>query len=92
MKKFCVVYFGYTPPSEINKFATDVSKEIRNACLLNKNIIRLTKIRIHVLLAGDAKAQTIIAKIFEKVQLKFQRYLVHIDFFNKEMFNRCQVE
>ena len=92
MKKFCVVYFGYTPPSEINKFATDVSKEIRNACLLNKNIIRLTKIRIHVLLAGDAKAQTIIAKIFKKVQLKFQQYLVHIDFFNKEMFNHCQVE
>ena len=92
MKKFCVVYFGYTPPSETNKFATDVSKEIRNACLLNKSIIRLTKIRLHVLLAGDAKAQTIIAKFFEKVQLKFQRYLVHIEFFNKEMFNRCQVE
>ena len=92
MKKFCIVYFGYTPPSEINKFATDVSKEIRNACLVNKNIIRLTKIWIHVLLAGDAKEQTIIAKIFEKVQLKFQRYLVHIDFFNKEMFNHCQVE
>ena len=91
MKKFCVVYFGYTPPSEINKFVTNVSK-IRNACLLNKNIIRLTKIRLHVLLAGDAKVQTIIAKIFEKVQLKFQQYLVHIDFFNKEMFNCCQVE
>ena len=84
MKKFCVVYFGYTRPSEINKFATDVSKEIRNACLLNKNIIRLTKIWLHVLLVGDAKAQTIITKIFEKVQLKFQQYLVHIDFFNKE--------
>ena len=92
MQKFCVVYFGYTPPSEINKFVTDVLKEIRNACLLNKNIIRLTKIRIHVLLVSDAKAQTIIAKIFEKVQLKFQWYLVHIDFFSKEMFNRCQVE
>ena len=91
MKKFCIVYFGYTPPSEINKFATDVSK-IRNVCLLNKNIIRLTKIRLHVLLAGDTKAQTIIAKFFEKVQLKFQQYLVHIDFFNKEMFNYCQVE
>ena len=86
------MYFGYTLPSEINKFATDVSKEIRKACSLNKNIIRLTKIRVHVLLVGDAKAQTIIAKIFKKVQLKFQRYLIHIDFFNKEMFNRCQVE
>ena len=92
MKKFCVVYFGYTLPSKINKFATDVLKEIRNVCLLNKNIIRLTKIEIHVELAGDAKAQTIIAKNFEKVQLKFQQYLVHIDIFNKEMFNRCQVE
>ena len=92
MKKFCIVYFGYTLPSEINKFVTDVSKEIRNACLLNKNIIRLTKIRLHVLLVGNTKAQTIIAKFFEKVQLKFQWYLVHIDFFNKEMFNHCQVE
>ena len=60
--------------------------------LTDKNIIRLTKIQLHVLLAGDVKAQTIIAKIFEKVQLKFQRYLVHINFFNKEMFNWCNVE
>ena len=71
MTKFCLVYFGYKPPSEINKFATDVSKEIKNVCLLNKNIIRLTKIRLHVLLAGDAKAQTIIAKIFEKCSSSF---------------------
>ena len=92
MTKFCLVYFGYKPPSEINKFVTNVSNEIKNACLLNKNIIRLTKIRLHVLLAGDAKAQTIIAKIFKKVQLKFQHYLVHINFFNKEMFNHCNVE
>ena len=92
MSKFCLVYFGYKLPSEINKFVTNVCNEIKNACLLNKNIIRLTKIRLHVLLAGDAKVQTIIEKIFEKAQLKFQHYLVHIDFFNKEMFNRCNIE
>ena len=92
MTKFCFVYFGYKPPSEVNKFATNVCQEIKNACLLNKNIIRLTKIQLHVLLSGDAKAQKIIEKIFEKVQLKFQHYLVHIDFFNKEMFNCCNTE
>ena len=91
MKKFCVVYFGYTPPSEINKFVTDVSKEIRNVCLLNKNIIRLTKIRIHVLLVGDAKVQTIMQK-FSKSPAQVSAVLSSYRFFNKERFNHCQVE
>ena len=55
------------------------------------DLIRLTKIRLHALLAKDMKAQDIISAVFEKIQLKFQRYLVHIDYFNKEMFNKCQV-
>ena len=43
--------------------------------------IRLAKIRLHVLLSGDVKGQ-----------LKFQHYLVHINFFNKEMFSHCNIE
>ena len=55
------------------------------------DLIHLTKIHLHALLAKDMKAQDIISAVFEKIQLKFQRYLVHIDYFNKEMFNKCQV-
>ena len=92
MSKFTLIYFGYTPNGTINKQSNDPCSEIKKACLLNQEIIRLTKIRLHVLLSGDFKAQDVIAKVFEKVQIKFQKYLVHIDFFNKEMFNRCNVE
>ena len=92
MSKFTIVYFGYTPTGKIDKMSKDPCDEIKKACLLNQEIIRLTKIRVHVLLSADSKAQQVIAKVFEKVQLKFQKYLVHFDFFNKEMFNRCNVE
>ena len=88
MMRFTRVYFGYEYPHSINTFASDVSQEIKKACLYNQEVMRITKVRVSVLLRNDHKAQDIIAHIFRKIQ----KYLVFIDFFNKEMYNKCNVE
>ena len=54
--------------------------------------MRITKVRVSVLLHNDHKVQHIITHIFRKIQDKLQKYLVFIDFFNKEMYNKCNVE
>ena len=91
MSQFTTIFFGYKHAIVIDKNAPNVAEEINKACDANLELIRITKIRLHALLANDVKAQDIISAVFEKIQLKFQRYLVHIDYFNKEMFNKCQV-
>ena len=91
MCRFTNVFFGYKHAIVINKYCPNVTEELKKACDANMDLIRLTKIHLHALLAKDMKAQDIISAVFEKIQLKFQRYLVHIDYFNKEMFNKCQV-
>ena len=91
MSRFTTVFFGYKHAIVIDKNAPNVTEEINKACDANVELIRITKIHLHALLANDVKAQDIISAVFEKIQLKFQRYLVHIDYFNKEMFNKCQV-
>ena len=88
---FTNVFFGYKHAIVINKYCPNVTEEIKKACDANMDLIHLTKIHLHALLAKDMKAQDIISTVFEKIQLKFQCYLVHIDYFNKEMFNKCQV-
>ena len=92
MRHFTRVYFGYICPHSINTFASDISEEIKKACLYNQEVMRIAKVRVNVLLHNDHKAQDIIADIFLKIQDKLQKYLVFIDFFNKEMYNKCNVE
>ena len=92
MTCFTRVYFGYEYPHSINTFALDISEEIKKACLYNQEVMRITKVHVSVLLRNDHKAQDIIAHIFRKIQDKLQKYLVFIDFFNKEMYNKCNVE
>ena len=92
MMHFTRVYFCYEYPHSINTFASDVSQEIKKACLYNQEVMRITKVHVSVLLCNDHKAQDIIAHIFRKIQDKLQKYLVFIDFFNKEMYNKCNVE
>ena len=92
MTNFTRVYFGYEYPHSINTFASDISEEIKKACLYNQEVMRITKVHVSVLLRNDHKAQDIIAHIFCKIQDKLQKYLVFIDFFNKEMYNKCNVE
>ena len=92
MMRFTHVYFGYEYPHSINTFTSDISEEIKKACLYNQEVMRITKVRVSVLLRNDHKAQDIIAHIFHKIQDKLQKYLVSIDCFNKEMYNKCNVE
>ena len=86
------VYFGYKKTSNLNKFSEEPCEEIIKTCLYLEDICRIAKTRISVLLHDDPRSQDILAKIMEKFQDKIQKYLVHIDFFNKEMYNRCSVE
>ena len=92
MTRFTRVYFGYKYPHSINTFASDISEEIKKACLYNQEVMRITKVCVSVLLHNNHKAQDIIAHIFHKIEDKLQKYLVFIDFFNKEMYNKCNVE
>ena len=89
---FSDVCFDYKAPGNLNKFAHDIEKQLETACTLNQNIIRLIKIRLHVCLSTNAKAHKTIEAVLAKVQLKLQRYLVHIDYFNKRMYDFCRVE
>ena len=56
MTHFTRVYFGYEYPHSINTFASDVSQEIKKkACLYNQEVMRITKVRVSVLLCNDQK-------------------------------------
>ena len=92
LSHFTNVCFDYKAPGSVNKFANDIEKELVNGCILNQNIIRLIKIRLHVCFSSNAKAQKTLESVLSKVQLKLQRYLVHIDYFNKRMYDFCRVE
>ena len=92
MQNFFVTFFGHKVQENINRSPRNVPHEIQKACSLNLEIIRLTKIRLHVMLVKNAQAQETIERIFEKVQFKFQRYLISINYFNKEMLKRCNIE
>ena len=92
MQNFFLTFFGWKPQEDINKSPNKLPHEIQKACSLNMEIIRLTKIRLHVMLFKNAQAQETIERIFEKVQYKLQRYLISINYFNKEMLKRCNVE
>ena len=92
MNRYNNVYFGYKKEGTLNKFSPDPCEEIIKSCLYLQDICRITKTRISVLLRNDERSQDILAKILQKFQEKIQKYLIHIDFFNKEMYNRCAVE
>ena len=92
LSHFANVCFDYKSPGNLNKFSAAIENELETACTLNQNIIRLIKIRLHVCVTHNEKAQKTIEAVLSKVQLKFQRYLVHIDYFNKRMYDFCRVE
>ena len=92
LSKFTEVYFGYTYPGVINKFAKDCDAEIKQGCVFVQELCRIIKIRVSVLLRTDVKSQEIIHYILRKVTSKLQAFLVHIDYWNKEMYNMCYVD
>ena len=92
MSCFTEVFFNHKPLANLDKFSSNVVGEIQKATDQNQDLLRLTKIKIHVLLVKNSKAQEIIETVLSKVQTKLQRYLVHIDYFNKRMYDFCRVE
>ena len=56
LSKFTDVYFGYTYPGVINKFAEDCDAEIKQGCVFVQELCRIIKIRVSVLLRTDVKS------------------------------------
>ena len=92
MSHFTEVFFNHKPLANLDKFSSNVAGEIQKATDQNQDLLRLMEIKIHVLLVKNSKAQEIIETVLSKVQTKLQRYLVHIDYFNKRIYNFCSVE
>ena len=86
------VYFGYKKTADLSKFSEEPCEEIIKSCVYLQDICHIAKTHISVLLRDDPRSQDILAKIMQKFQDKIQKYLVHIDFFNKEMYKCCMVE
>ena len=87
-EKFVDVYIQYKYPNDLNHFATDSVSEILKVCDCLKDIMKMVKVRVSVIFRKNAKANHIIKSICFKAIAKFQKYLIQIDFFNKEMFRR----
>ena len=92
MSHFTDVFFNHKSATNLDKFSSNVTGEIIKATDQNQELLRLTKIKIHVLLCKNSKAQEIIETVLSKVQTKLQKYLIHIDYFNKRMYNFCTLK
>ena len=92
LQKFSDVYFKYTQNNNINRFAHNVPFEIKRVCKFLDAIVKFIKIRITVQLKDDPRANDILANICGKAVPKLQRYLIHVDFFNKEMLRKCSYD
>ena len=92
LSKSTDVYFGYKYPGVINQFAEDCDAEIKQGCVFVQELCRIIKIQVNVLLRTDVKSQEIIHYILHKGTRKLQAFPVHIDYWNKEMYNMCYVD
>ena len=86
--KFTHVYFNYKHPTKIDRFNKNIPAELNNVCGALTDILKIIKVRVSVVLRNDAKANDIIKSFCFKAINMFQKYLVHIDFFNKEMYRK----
>ena len=88
-QKFCQTFFpNYGLQSNINRFTDDTVQELNKVCTYLLEILKIVKVCVHVLLRNNVKANDIIKAISFKAIAKFQRYIVEIDFYNKEMFRK----
>ena len=88
-EKFAQVYFAnYKLQSDIDRFTHNTELELNKVCGCLLEILKIVKVRVHVLLHDNVKANDIIKSMCFKVITKFQAYLVDLDFFNKEMFQK----
>ena len=88
LDKFCDVYFHYRLPNAINRFNNNTCEEKENVCGYLIQIVNFIKVRVSVLLRDNEKSQDIIRHVCFKAIAKMQRYIVAINFYNKEMFRR----
>ena len=92
LQKFSDVYFNYTLNNDIKRFCHNVPLEIKHVCTFIDSIVKFIKIRISVQLKDDLRANDILANICRKAVPKLQRYLIHVDYFNKEMMHKCSYD
>ena len=88
LEKFCEVYFQCNYPNTVNRFAEDPFTEIANVSDYIIKLSKFIKVRVSVLLRHDEKSHDIIKKICFKAIARVHRYIVGINFYNKEMFRR----
>ena len=88
-EKFAKVFFsGYALESDINRFADDTKTELNKVCCCLIDILKIVKVRVHVILCKNVKANDIIKALSFKAIDKFQKYLVDLNFYNGEMFRK----
>ena len=69
----------------------DTEIELNKVCCYLLEILKLVKVHVHVLLRNNVKAKDIIKAISFKTIAKFQKYIVEIDFYNKEMYCKSEL-
>ena len=88
-EKFAKVFFsGYALESDINRFTDDTKTELNKVCCCLIDILKIVKVRVHVILRNNVKANDIIKALSFKAIDKFQKYLVDLNFYNREMFRK----
>ena len=88
-EKFAKVFFsGYALESDINRFTDDTKTELNKVCCCLIDILKIVKVRVHVILRNNVKANDIIKVLSFKAIDKFQKYLVDLNFYNREMFRK----
>ena len=88
LEKFCSVYFDYKYPSTINRFSNDTVSETKKVCDCISDLVKVIKVRVSVFLRNNGKANDIIKHISFKAITKLQKYIIHIDYFNREMLRK----
>ena len=91
-EKFVQTFFpNYALQSNINHFTDDTEIELNKVCSYLLEILKIVKVRVHVLLCNNVKENDIIKVISFKAIAKFQKYIVEINFYNKEMYHKSAV-
>ena len=92
INKFANTFFGYKYPGQMNLYASDVNKELKTCSLYLQELSRVIKIRLAPFLQREKCAHVILDRICSKANTKLQKFLIHVDYWNKAMLAHCKVE
>ena len=92
LNKFATTFFGYTYPGQMNLYASDVNKELKTCSLYLQELSRVIKIHLAPFLQREKRAHVILDQICSKANTKLQKFLIHVDYWNKAMLACCKVE